>query len=224
MHKYIKESLEKTKEFLIFNRIPFLIDDSLINQDISLKSVIEKIEDLTRRNYFRGIDRIRIGNYDFLNDRDVNATFHEGTLYLSNVQDDEEDIIDDILHEVAHNLEKQYTSEIYQDKKLEHEFLRKRGKLKRILSDIGFNVDKHNFFSVEYNKGFDRFLYKYVTYSSLKQLAADLFCSVYGATSLSEYYASGFQQYLMAGQACLKELSPVLYRKVDNLNRLLTEK
>jgi len=224
MHKYIKESLEKTKEFLIFNRIPFLIDDSLINQDISLKSVIEKIEDLTRRNYFRGIDRIRIGNYDFLNDRDVNATFHEGTLYLSNVQDGEEDIIDDILHEVAHSLEKQYTSEIYQDKKLEHEFLRKRRKLKRILSDIGFNVDKHDFFGVEYNKGFDQFLYKDVTYSSLKQLAVNLFCSVYGATSLSEYYASGFQQYLMGGQKCLQELSPVLYRKVDNLNHLLTEK
>tara|TARA_Y100000034_G_scaffold85448_1_gene102481 strand:- start:284 stop:958 length:675 start_codon:yes stop_codon:yes gene_type:complete len=224
MNNFVKEGLRNTKEFVIFNRVPVHLDAPLINNDIILSDILKQIENLTHRNYFQGINRIRIGDYKFLNDRDINAAFHEGTIYLSNIQDDDDDIIDDILHEVAHNLERLYDDEIYDDRKLEDEFLLKRSKLKRILQDLDFNVDKHNFFEVEYNKEFDRFLYKDVTYSSLKQLAVNLFCSVYGATSLSEYYATGVQQYLMDDRKCLSELSPVLYKKIDKLNHLLTEK
>ena len=224
MNNFIKENLKNSREFIVFNRIPVIVDNPLTNNNIILGDVFKKIENLTHRDYFQGIKRIRIGDYKFLNSRDINAAFHEGAIYLSNIQDDDNDIIDDILHEVAHNLERLYNDEIYEDEKLEDEFLLKRSKLKRILQDQGFNVDKHDFFGVEYNKGFDQFLYKDVTYSSLKQLAVNLFCSVYGATSLSEYYATGFQQYLMGPRECLKELSPVLYKKIDKLNRLLTEK
>jgi len=223
MNNFVKNRSKNVKEFIIFNRIPILIDNPLTN-NIILSDIIKKIEGVTHRNYFQGISKVRIGNYEFLNDRDINATLHDGTLYLSNMQDNDADIIDDIFHEVGHNIEKNYHSEIYGDKKLEEEFLLKRSKLKRILQNNGLNVDKYDFFEIEYNQEFDKLLYKDLTYFSLNQLAANLFCSVYGATSLSEYYASGFETYLMGDEKCLKDLSPILYRKINKLTHLLAEK
>jgi|10_taG_2_1085330.scaffolds.fasta_scaffold144302_2 hypothetical protein len=224
MNNFVKESLKKAHEFVLFKKIPVILDKRLTNERILMSGVISKLESLASSRHFQGIERIRIGDYDFLKSKDINAAFHDGTIYLTNKQDDDEDIIDDILHEMAHNLEKLYNSEIYDDGKLEHEFQSKRLKLKGILKDIGFNVDKHDFFGVEYNKEFDFFLYKHVTYRVLKQLATDLFCSVYGATSLREYYATGFQQYLMGNQRCLSDVSPMLFKKIEKLNDLLNRK
>lgn len=224
MSNIIRESLKRAKEFTLFKKIPIILDKHLTNKRILLGDIIAKLESLAKPSHFQDIERIRIGDYDFLNSRDINAAFHDGTIYLSNNQDDDEDIIDDILHEMAHNLERIYHSELYNDGKLEHEFQSKRLKLRRILQDLDFNVDKHNFFDVKYNKEFDFFLYKHVTYRILKQLTVNLFCSVYGATSLREYYATGFQQYLMGDQKCLLDTSPVLFGKIENLNIILDKK
>jgi len=224
MSNFVGESLKKAKEFVLFRKIPVILDNPLTNSEIFIGNIIAKLESLAKPSHFQDIERIRIGDYDFLNSKDINAAFHDGTIYLSNNQDDDEDIIDDILHETAHNLERLYHSEIYDDGKLKHEFQSKRLKLRRILRDLDFNVDKHNFFDVKYNKEFDFFLYKHVTYRTLKQLTVNLFCSVYGATSLREYYATGFQQYLMGDQKCLLDMSPVLFGKIENLNAILNKK
>ena len=47
-----------------------------------------------------------------------------------------------------------------------------------------------------------------------------LFVSPYAATSLREYYASGFEDYYLNNGKVIKKISPALYEKINNLNNL----
>ena len=71
---------------------------------------------------------------------------------------------------------------------------------------------------VEYRDAFDHFLYKEVGYPLLSSLTAGLFMSPYAATSLREYFANGFEWFFLKDQQTyLKQISPVLYNKLDKL-------
>ena len=50
--------------------------------------------------------------------------------------------------------------------------------------------------------------------------AANIFVSGYAATSVSEYFARGFEEYFIGDRDTLKQLSPVLYRLIDELVNL----
>ena len=54
------------------------------------------------------IDVVYIGKFDFFEEREVNAMFVDDALYISNEQDNGEDMLDDIVHEFAHAVEKRY--------------------------------------------------------------------------------------------------------------------
>ena len=108
MEDYIKDSVtraqEKSGEKHLFN-IPIFILEPFIN-DIKLNFVIKKIESILPREFLKNIESIYVGVFEHLNDIDANAAYKDGTIYLSNVQDDESDIIDDIVHEIAHAVAK----------------------------------------------------------------------------------------------------------------------
>jgi hypothetical protein len=76
-----------------------------------------------------GIDIIYVGQFDFLNKREISALYDEGAIYVTNIQEDEQDIIEDIIHEISHSLEERYSDFIYSDGKMMNEFLGKRKKL-----------------------------------------------------------------------------------------------
>jgi len=44
-----------------------------------------------------------------------------------------------------------------------------------------------------------------------------LFYSPYAITSLREYWANGFENYLLGDRERLKDLSPILFRKVEEI-------
>ena len=44
-----------------------------------------------------------------------------------------------------------------------------------------------------------------------------LFVSPYGATSLSEYFANGFEKYFLDSPKTVKDVSPVLYNKIETI-------
>ena len=71
--------------------------------------------------------------------------YKDGAIYISNDQDNPEDMLDDIVHEIAHSLETPYGGIIYGDTKVEKEFSFKRMKLYRILESEGLNPDKKIF-------------------------------------------------------------------------------
>jgi Mlc titration factor MtfA (ptsG expression regulator) len=79
----------------------------------------------------------------------------------------------------------------------------------------GFKTPKSVFMDIEYSEEFDKFLYKQVGYDKLSSLMMGLFISPYAATSLSEYFATGFAEfYTNSDHKYLQKIGPSLYKKL----------
>jgi len=221
LRSYIKTSNEKARkeqrEWQLFGNINIVIKDPFINI-INLQNMINKVEQLIPPHLTYGLDSIYIGDFKAFEERNINAFFEDGTIYISNIQDNEEDFLDDLIHEMAHVLEEQHGLEIYGDGDIEKEFLGKRRKLYFLLKEEGYEVDLLEFLNPEYSREFDEFLYKKVGYSHLDNLTHGLFYSPYGATSLEEYFANAFEAFFLKKDFnTLQSLSPVLYNKIEKL-------
>ena len=75
--------------------------------------------------------------------------------------------------------------------------------------------DLNDYQNPEYDYDFDQHLYKGIGYDKLRTVSSGLFYSPYAITALREYWANGFENYLLRSRSKLKELSPVLYGKID---------
>ena len=69
----------------------------------------------------------------------------------------------------------------------------------------------------EYEEKFDDFLYKKIGYDALSSIGMGLFITPYAATSLREYFATGYTEYLMGDKSYLMKVSPELYKKMVQL-------
>ena len=170
--KWLNNSMNKSKKLkdtYSLHDINIFIKDPLpeiINMDFVLKYIKVRIP----TNLLRGVDMIYIGNFDNLKEKNANAMYMDGAVYLTNEQDDDMDMIDDIIHEIAHSNEKQFEQIIYEDGRLEKEFLYRRKQLAYILKDKGFGVPTGFIYNISYDKNIDDYLYQKVTYDVLWQL------------------------------------------------------
>ena len=130
---YVKKRNKSLPEYN-FGQIQVLVKDPIQN-DIDLTSVFDKVNYLIPKHFIQLIDVVYIGQFDIFDEREVNALFIDDALYITNNQDDEEDLIDDIVHEIGHAVEKRYNEFVYGDGKIEDEFILKRSRLKRILQN-----------------------------------------------------------------------------------------
>ena len=214
----IIKNKEKEKNHFTWNGIEIFIKDKFTNKDISLKSALESLEAKVPKHLLRNVEAIYIGDFDFLNDRDVQASYQDSAIYVTNSQDDEEDMCDDIVHEIAHSVEEMYKRYIYADGQLEREFLTKRKALFNILSAEGIHYSPAAFLNPEYDKGFDEFLYKTAGYPLLNMVTADIYYSPYAATSLREYFANGFEALFYFGEfEFISKSCPKLFEKLNGL-------
>jgi len=218
---YIKKrnKLLENQNLHFFGSINVFIKDSF-PEDVSLKYVLNKIESLLPSYYVNNIDAVYIGQFDDFLERKTNAAYKDGALYITNQQDNEEDMIDDIIHEIAHAVEELAGEEIYGDDKVEVEFLGKRRRLKSILQNENYDIQRYNFLNSQYSEEFDIFLYKDIGYSLLTSLTMGLFISPYAATSLREYFARGFEEYYLNDRKYLTNVSPMLYNKIEHLDNI----
>lgn len=216
----IVEYIQQTPKahFMIHGRIPVYFKNGLTKK-INMDSVCKRVGNLLPAFLFKNISAVSIGNYDTLDDRNVDSVYNKKIIYLTNVQDDEEDIIENILHEVAHSLEEVYSEQIYGDELLKKEFLRKRKQLYNELS-VKYNIDDKYFRKTEYSKTLDTFFYKKIGYDTLSYFTEPLFVSPYSATSLREYFSEGFEKYYLGHQQMIMDLSPELYNKIKQLEEL----
>ena len=223
MADYIKESSEKTqkgqKELTVFGDVNVFIKDPL-PEDIDVRNVLTKLETLIPKYFASGLDLIIIGQNGEFEKRDINAMYQDGAIYVTNLQMTEEDLLDDIVHEVAHAVEENNAEFLYSDELIFKEFMGKRKRLLDILTQEGYSVDEQNFMNAEYDREFDEFLYQEVGYPTLTALTMGLFASPYGATSLREYFANGFEEYFLGDRNYLKKISPFLYSKLDKAEDL----
>ena len=203
----------------MLGNVDIYIKDQLpdhIDVDFVIKYTAKRLPDHVLSN----IDIIYVGHFQDLVDRDVNALWQNGAIYITNDQDSEMDMIDDLIHEIAHSNEKQYEQIIYEDGKLEQEFLQRRKKIAFILKDKGFGIPTGFIYNSDYDINIDDYLYEKVTYDVLWQLVPGIFPSPYAITSLREYWAKGFEQFYMGIRRDLKETSPVLFSKLMQLHDL----
>jgi len=191
--------------------------------DIDLNAVLQTIEQSLPQKFIEttGVEMILIGQFDDLSQRQIQSVWKkdQGAIYVTNEQDSNEDMIDDLIHEFAHAVEDQYGFEIYSDDHIEQEFLQKRRHLHDVLKAHGYDVNLQNFLKTSYNVEFDNLLYKEIGYEKLSFLTMGLLLSPYAATSIREYFASGFEEYFLptGDRASVKMMSPSVYQKIEIL-------
>lgn len=221
LRDYIEESskvvLNRQREFQAFGGSVHVFVKDPLPVEIDFLSVLRRVEKAVPQHLMHNLDCIFVGQFEELNQREVQAVYLEGAIYVTNEQDNEDDLFDDILHETAHVVEELAHRELYADGELEREFLAKREKLFNILYHNGYTLEKSLYMEPDLNQEFDDFLYREVGYDRLAIFVAGLFSSPYAATSLSEYFASGYEQFLVGQQHGLKDISPVLYEKVEEV-------
>jgi len=221
MIDYIQKSLfeynKLQREFTIFGNTMVFIKDHLPDH-INVKNVIVSVETLIPRHLTNEIDMVYIGQFKDFEDRDINSMFKDASIFVTNEQDDDDDMIDDIVHEVAHSIEdSEFGSLIYGDDEIELEFLGKRKRLYFIMKNQGIDVNSERFMTITHTQKFDDYLYKQIGYDHLTNLAMGLFISPYSITDIREYFATGFVEYLMGDREYLRTVSPFLYKKIEEL-------
>ena len=155
MNKLVKRLKEQQNiEYLLFNSIPIIIKDKLSN-NIDIKNLINSIENALPYSFRKLINSIIILNDPAFSQRKINAFYHNDKLFISNNQDNENDILDDIVHEYSHALEEKFEEEIYFDGSIKDEFVNKRIQLERILRTSGYDTEKYNFKEINYDKSLD---------------------------------------------------------------------
>ena len=200
-------------EYYIYNCPLFVLNDPT-SEEVDLPELAADIENLLPPRLFTEIDVIYFGEFPTLNGK--NAAYSNGAIYIDNSESTNYDILENVVHEVAHSLEPKFGSFIY-DENLKNEFLGKRKRLKSILEQNGFEIPEKFYLYTEYNRLFDEFLSETVGYPTLVSLTMGLFASPYGATSLQEYYANGFEKYFLDSPQAVRKVSPVLYKKIEEI-------
>ncbi len=194
--------------------------DPLSDGNINVEEILSKVESMIPHHLLSEVEMMIVGWFDEFEERSLNAYYDSGTLYISNLQDDFNDMCDDIIHEVSHSIEEPYGYFIYGDKKIENEFLRKRKYLYDVLWKMDFKAPLSVFMDPEYNEDFDMFLYEKIGYDKLSNVIRGIFITPYAATSLREYFATGFTEFYIHPDehSFLQKVSPELYKKLVSLH------
>ena len=221
---WIQESIKRSRrmkdEFMV-NGVTVFIKDAL-PEHVSGEFIFDYVGSRVPSYLMSNVEIIYVGMFPEMEERDINAFYENDAIYVTNKQDDEMDMIEDIIHEISHAVEKYNGELIYGDGGLQREFVAKRKRLSQLLSqryDVpnDFNVNFH------YDRAIDEFLYRDVGYDALNQICVGIFPSAYAATSLSEYWAKGFEELFIGDTNKLKQLCPVLYNRLALLIKELKE-
>ena len=210
---WIKESANRSRKMrdaYNLNGIYVIIKDSL-PEHIDAEFVFNYISTRVPFYLTKNIEMIYIGNFPEMEERDINAFFENDAIYVTNEQDDDMDMIEDIIHEISHAVEHYNQEFIYGDGALQREFIAKRKRLSSLLSQK-FEVPSDFNINFEYDRSIDDFLFRDVGYDVLNQICVNIYPSGYAATSVSEYWAKGFEELFIGDRDILKEMCPVLYK------------
>ena len=215
----ILKSKKQKREFLLFGRIMIFIQDPLISDTVNFDEIIKDLERFVPSHLFDGIDIIYVGHQQELIDRELEALYDSGAIYITNTLSENVDYIENIIHESAHALEETYGMFIYGDGKIQREFVGKRERLFHIIKAQGYDIAGLNYLNPEFQQEMDDFLYKELGYDNLNYLINGLFLNPYAVTSVGEYFSSGMEKYILDGvkREQIANFSPELTKKIEEL-------
>lgn len=216
--KSVKRSLSERREFSIFTSTPLMIKDST-PEDVSIIDVIKDLEDIIPPKFFNSIDIVIVGQFPELKSTDRRAAFMDGAIYVTNEQPSSEQMLEDIIHEIAHAIESEYNNDIYSDGQIEKEYLAKKKRFLDTLSSYGYRVPNRVRVGSEYSKELDDFLFYSIGYENLVGFTTGLFLDPYACVSLSEYFAVNFEAYYVSEDIdYLRQVCPVFYKKIEMIH------
>ena len=216
MKNYI-QSKNSNKFFIKNTKIQIKDEISKIPNKAVIQTIVNTLKKVPS-HLLKNVHAIYVGQFETLKNRELQAMYKNSEVFLNNEYEEQHDMVDDLVHEIAHSVEDIYGKYIYSDGKIEEEFIEKRKKLWQLLKNKGIELDLSYFLQPKYNKKFDFIIYKDLGYPVISALASNLFYSPYAVTSLSEYFANGFEAFFMKEEiARLKKISPELYLKLINL-------
>ena len=85
--------------------IEVFVKNEIENENVSVKSVINLVVRKIPKHLLRNVDSIYVGQFSFLNSKNYEAAYENSSIFVTNVQDNEQDMADDIIHEIAHSIE-----------------------------------------------------------------------------------------------------------------------
>ncbi len=199
-------------EYYIYNVPVFIVDE--LAPDVDIPDFCTEAEEIIPARLLHNVDVVYIGQFRELQGR--NAIYSNGAIYMTSQEPTNTDMLENFIHEVAHSLEQQYGNMIY-DNFLIEEFKGKRERLRHLLNAEGYHTSDYLYQHTEYNEKFDNFLANEVGYPVLLTLTMGLFVSPYGATSVQEYFANGFEKYFLDNPRKVRNVSPILYQKIEDI-------
>lgn len=206
---------KKVRDDFSINGISVLVKDKL-PEEIDPEFVFSYIGSRIPFYLTKWVEVIYVGKFPEMEQRQIKAFYENEAIYLTNEQDDDMEMIEDIIHEISHSIEHNNMDFIYASGTLEKEFLAKRLALANLLKQ-NYNVPQEFLINGEYDQSIDDFLFKEVGYDVLNQLCVGIFPSGYAATSVSEYWAKGFEELFLGNRRDLKEYCPVLFSRLTKL-------
>ena len=199
-------------QYYIYNIPVFVMNEP--DEGVNIAAFCSEAEEIVPQSLLRNVEVIYIGQFKELKGR--NAVYEHGAIYMTSAEPTNADMLENFVHEVAHSLEADYGTFIYDDD-LISEFKGKRERLRHLLSAEGYHISDYLYQYAEYNQKFDNFLANEVGYPTLLSLTMGLFVSPYGATSVQEYFANGFENYFLDNPRKVRNISPVLYKKIEDI-------
>jgi len=219
--EYINRTSKVIQENMSINQVSIDIDSELPD-DVNVAKVLTTFRGSLPKGYFKKLNGIRVVDLKEFDQRNISAKYSvdDKILYISaNRQDNNNDMLDDLIHEMGHHAETLYGDFIYGDGAIKDEFIMKRMQLRFELGSDGYDYTQFDFKNTQFNPELDVFLYKRVGKEKLKMMTAGMFVRPYQSLSLQEYFAVGFEQYYLGNHKTLHRDCPVLYKRVEELDQ-----
>jgi hypothetical protein len=96
--------LNERNDYYTAKGVQVFSKDQMVNDLVDLESVMARFESVLPDHIRDGVEMIIVGQFDEFEERDINAFYKDGALYVSNFQSDNDDLLDDLVHETAHSL------------------------------------------------------------------------------------------------------------------------
>lgn len=213
---WITESAQKAKKLrnhYKLHDIDIFIKDQM-PKDIDIDFVLAYVSKRLPQHLLRSVDIIYIGQFQDLINRQINAMYEDGAIFITNHQIDDGSFIDDLVHEVAHSNESAFKDIIYGDNLLNREFKAKRSSLYRILKDqMNIIPPKALLHDVTFNQEIDDFLYKEIGYTNLNSYSVGLFISLMHVHHLESILQEALSNITSAREGSSKICAPSYIRK-----------
>ena len=200
-------------EYYIYS-IPVFVVAEELEPEVDIPAFCTEVEQILPEQLLNNVEVVYIGQFNHLGDR--NAAYSNGGIYINSMEPTNFDMVENFVHEVAHSLEIDHGAQIYSSE-VRDEFLGKRERLRHLLEAEGHKINPALYSFTEYTEKFDNFLANVVGYPLLLTLTMGLFASPYGATSLQEYFANGFEKYFLDNPRRVRDISPILYAKIEEI-------